>query len=231
MDAYVETCLEGYVVGNVTTNCLQIAETAVRHGKLKAARALCHHIRDALEATAEPGRNFSIFYAQTLKLQAAAGEVDDAREALAKAVEATRELSLAVSLPLLGGLAVVETIAGNFAEARSLFVKAFAETENLEYDRILFSFSNEQVEGLGVRQTSSSLDSPAAAMATTWSRPPHPCDGRLRIHYQPPAWHNAGSWRLDAFRFAGGSGRHPYRCLIYSSHERGSSDASTNHRA
>ena len=39
------------------------------------------------------------------------------------------------------------------------------------------------------------------------AEPPHPCGGRLRIHFQPPVCHNS-LWLLDVFRFVqGGDGR------------------------
>ena len=45
-----------------------------------------------------------------------------------------------------------------------------------------------------------------AAQQRMPAEPPHPCGGRLRIHFQLPVCHN-GLWLFDVFRFVhGGDG-------------------------
>ena len=42
------------------------------------------------------------------------------------------------------------------------------------------------------------------------AEPPHPCGGRLRIHFRPPVCHN-DLWLLDVFRFIRGGVGHASR--------------------
>lgn len=108
-------------------------EVAISNGVLEPGVELCDHLLDALNQIAEPGENFSTIYAKCLKLLAQGGALERARASFSHAVAATESLALKVSLPLCAGAAVVEALAKNPMGARTLLLKAFAETRNLDY--------------------------------------------------------------------------------------------------
>ncbi|KOR31179.1 hypothetical protein TI05_12970 [Achromatium sp. WMS3] len=129
-------------------NVLQVIATAASCKQFRLANSLCNKLRYALDNVNEPGKNFANLYARTLKLQALVGDTNEAHQIMAQAVYAVRNKSLAVSLPLLSGLACIETQRNNLATAQKLFCAAFQETKKLEYDRLALQYTNEQVKAI-----------------------------------------------------------------------------------